>query len=168
MHPLYILSVWLHIIAAAIWVGGMLFLVLIVLPVVRRPEYRPVAGRLIHWVGVRYKNAGWTCFGLLGLTGILNLLGRGATLDQLIDPFFWQTAFGRTLAIKLLLVAAVLLLSAIHDFRVGPRATAAMEAQPGSPEALRLRRQATAIGRANLALSLVILLLAVALVRGGL
>jgi putative copper resistance protein D len=168
LSTLYYLSVWLHILAAALWAGGMLFLVLVLLPVVRQPEHRSIAGRLTHLVGVRYRNLGWLCFGLLVASGITNLLGRGVHLADLLTAGFWQTSFGQTLAVKLFFVAAIFLLSGIHDFVVGPRATAAWQANPGSPEAMRLRRQAVWYGRVNLLLSLVVIFLAVALVRGGL
>ncbi|MFQ5795545.1 MAG: hypothetical protein ACE5JP_10915 [Candidatus Bipolaricaulia bacterium] len=73
MHVLYLLSVWLHILAAAIWIGGMVFLALILVPVTRRPEHRGIAVSLIHWTGVRFRWVGWICLGLLLLSGIFNL-----------------------------------------------------------------------------------------------
>ena len=58
-------------------------------------------------------------------------------------------------------------MSAAHDFVVGPRATAVWQKSPGSPEATRLRMQATWFGRVNLLLALIILGLAIMLVRGA-
>ncbi len=73
---------------------------------------------------------------------------------------------GRALGVKLLLVAVILVFSALHDFLIGPRATALGRADPTSPEAIRVRRQASWIGRLNLLLGLVVIALGVVLVRG--
>jgi uncharacterized membrane protein len=168
MRILYLLSVWLHILTAAVWLGGMLFLVLVLLPVVRRPEYQKSAGMLFHAAGLRFRGVGWIGFGLLILTGVVNLAYRQITWATLTTAAFWQGPFGRTLGWKLLLVAITLLASAYHDFYAGPRATAAWQADPTSSEAQRLRKQASWFGRLNLLLGLAIVLLAVALTRGGL
>lgn len=168
MHMLYLLSVWLHILTAMLWLGGMLFLVLVLLPIVRQPEYRQVAGELFHRAGVRFRWIGWVGFGLLILTGSFNLVYRGITWSTLGTALFWQGPFGSTLAWKLSLVTIVILASAYHDFYVGPRATTAWQADPTSTQARSLRKQASWFGRINLLLALMIVLLAVALVRGGL
>ena len=67
--------------------------------------------------------------------------------------------------VKLVLVLLVLLLSAVHDFAVGPRAAALKRADPDSVRARSLGRLASRIARANLLLTLAILALAVMLVR---
>jgi hypothetical protein len=54
-----------------------------------------------------------------------------------------------------------------HDFFLGPRAAAAWEADPASAETFRLRRQAVQLGRLNLLLALVVIVLGVMLVRGA-
>ena len=76
VHALYLVSVWLHVLAAVLWLGGMLFLVVAVVPVLRRMERGPAAA-LMHAVGVRFRAAGWVCFALLLLTGTFNLAMRG-------------------------------------------------------------------------------------------
>jgi len=166
MRGLYLLSVWLHILSVTVWLGGMVFLALVLVPVTRRPEYRGQAASLIHWVGVRFRWVGWICLVLLLISGILNVGYRGFTWADLWSGRLWQGPFGRALGIKLLLVAVILLLSAVHDFFLGPRATALWQANPGAPQALRLRRQATWIGRINLLLALIVVALGIILVRG--
>jgi hypothetical protein len=68
---------------------------------------------------------GWICFCVFIFTGIVNLAARGIGGQELRDATFWQGSFGSTLAIKLMLVAAILLISLFHDFSLGPRAAAA-------------------------------------------
>jgi len=55
---------------------------------------------------------------------------------------------------------------AIHDFSVGPKATAALQRDPGSAESEALRRRASLMGRGDALLSLLLVALAVTLVRG--
>lgn len=166
MRLLYLISVWLHILSAVVWIGGMIFLVLVLVPVTREKAYRSVAGALIHRTGVRFRWIGWICLTLLVLTGILNLYGRGYRWDHLVSGAFWQGPFGRALGIKLLLVSIILVLSIIHDFYVGPKATQVWRDSPGSTDARALRRQASWFGRINLLLALTVVAFGVMLVRG--
>lgn len=167
MLQLYQLSVWLHVLAACIWIGGMAFLVLVVVPLLRRPELRAVAPGLVRGAGERFRTVGWICLGTLVVTGTFNMWFRGILWSSFLDGSFAQHPMARPLALKLLLVAAVLALSAFHDFRVGPRAARLMEEKPDSPEAAQARRSASRYGRLNGMLSLLILLLAIFVVRGG-
>jgi uncharacterized membrane protein len=162
----YLLSVWLHIVAAVVWIGGMSFLALILAPVIRRSEYRGIIADLIHSTGVRFRWVGWICLILLVASGTFNLAYRGFDWTDLWSGRVFQGPFGLVLGIKLMLVAMVLLISALHDFLIGPRATALWQTNPASPETMRLRRQAGWIGRLNLLLALVVVALGVLLVRG--
>lgn len=166
MQWLYFFSVFLHLLAAIIWVGGMIFLVIIVVPALRRPEFGGIAAALVRWSGMRFRRVGWICFGVLFATGVANLLLRGIGWRELQSGEFWQGAFGYTLMIKLSLAAAILAVSAIHDFFVGPRAAAAWETDPAAKETRRLRRWAVHLGRLNLLLALAVIALAIMLVRG--
>ncbi|CAF0701739.1 membrane hypothetical protein [Candidatus Methylacidithermus pantelleriae] len=118
-------------------------------------------------VGLRFRWIGRICLILLILTGSFNLAYRGFTWSDLFNGTLWQKTFGRTLGIRLLLVGVVLALSAVHDFYIGPRATALWQERPDDPRAARLRRQAGWIGRLSFLLALVIVALGIALVRGG-
>lgn len=167
MHTLSLLSVWLHILAAAIWIGGMAFVALVLVPVIRRPEHRGLAPSLVHWTGVRLRWVGWSCLAVLLGTGVVNLGVRGFGWVDLASGRLWQGPFGHTLAMKLVLVAVMLLVSVLHDFVIGPRATALWQTDPGPSGALRLRRLAGWLGRLTLLLALVVVGLGVILVRGG-
>jgi len=73
MKALYLISVWLHILAAMLWLGGMLYLVFVLVPVLRRKRYGGIAGRFLHEMGVQFRNLGWICFALLFASGTFNL-----------------------------------------------------------------------------------------------
>ncbi|MBS1148905.1 MAG: hypothetical protein H6Q89_603 [Myxococcaceae bacterium] len=165
VHSLYLLSVWLHLLAATTWAGGMLFLVLVVVPWLRSGR-REQAGLFLRETGERFRTVGWTCFVILIATGTFNLWMRGVRWKDLVDPTWLATDFGRALAWKLGFVVAVLVISAVHDFHSGPRATVAIERDPGSAESMRLRRLASLFGRLNLLLAFALIGLGVILVRG--
>ncbi len=166
MNVFYLFSVWLHMLAAVTWIGGMIFLVLVLVPVIRRSEYQDIRASFIHWIGVRFRWIGWICLILLLLSGLSNLIYRGFSWEDFQNDLFWRSSFGHTLGIKLLLVALILLSSALHDFIIGPRAMALWQTNPTSLEAIRLRRQAGWLGRLNLLLALLVIALGIMLVRG--
>ena len=144
----------------------MVFLALVVVPITRRLEPRGLAVSLIAQCGRRFRWVGWVCLGVLILSGVFNLAYRGFSWGDVWSGRLFAGAFGRTLALKLFLVATLLLISVIHDFFIGPRATVVGQVTPGSLEALRLRRWASWLGRLNLLLALAVVALAVTLVRG--
>ena len=156
----YVASVYLHILAAATWVGGIIFLVVVVVPALKRAP----SPELLREAVFRFRAVGWIAFAVLLVTGLYNLHIRGIGWAELTDPAFRATASGKALLIKLGCFAVVLALQAAHDFSIGPRALVAMETK--TPEAQRLRRQAGWIGRINGLITLVIVLCAVIVVRG--
>ena len=165
---MYQLSVFIHIFSAIIWVGGMFFLALVVVPTTRHlpPAER---GALFNTVGVRFRTIGWVCIGLLILTGLINSAYRGVTWESLFSGQILASSFGRLLMMKLGLVVVMLILSVFHDFFLGPASTRALQrhAPDEAPKIERLRRQASVIGRVNGLLALAVLALAVMLVRGA-
>lgn len=182
---LYHLSVFLHILSAIIWIGGMFFLALVVVPTTRgMPPSERAA--LFGAVGRRFRTVGWVCIALLIVTGTINSAYRGVTWENLFTAELWGSPFGTTLALKLGVVALLLGMSVYHDFVIGPRSVrvhervavaagdrftadsgrAAGGAAAVREEAERLRRLASTIGRIEGILALVVLALAIMLVRG--
>jgi uncharacterized membrane protein len=167
MHTLLVISVALHLLAVVLWAGGLFFFALAVVPLLRQGVFPEGAGELVHRLGLRFRPVAWVCFGVLVVTGVVNLWARGLGPGDLLRGAFWASSFGVTLAHKLALVAALLGVSAWHDFSVGPRATAAWRTAPEAPETKRLRRAAGRIGRLNVVLALAIIVLGVLLARGA-
>jgi copper resistance protein D len=150
MHALYLVSVIVHVLTAALWVGGMGFFAVVVVPAVRSKLEPTAAREVLAAAGLRFSKLAWISLGTLLFTGIVNLWGRGS-LGQLATSEFWASPFGKTLGTKLALVVLVALASFkhAHDARhnVGSR-TSAM------------------LGRATLILSIVVVVLAIMMVRG--
>jgi uncharacterized membrane protein len=160
---LYRLSVWLHLIAACAWVGGIVFFAAVLVPVVRQQE-PGTAAALVRAVGRRFRSLGWFSLGVLALTGVTNLLSRYSPSD-LATAAFWTSPFGTALMTKLALVAAVIVVTIAHDV-AGVRAAAAVARDPGARETAQLRRLASWLGRIDLLLALLVLFAALVLVRG--
>ncbi len=166
MSVLYFLSIWLHIVAATIWIGGTVFLAAVLVPMIRRSEYRTLAPAMLQWAGERFRKVGWASLLALFVTGLVNLTFRQFPWTDMGNPQGWAGPFGQILILKLALVMTIIALSLVHDLWIGRRATAAWRANPASDDAKRLRRQASWIARINLLLSLIVVALGVMLVRG--
>lgn len=163
MRALYLANVTVHILAAMFWLGGMFFLGVIGAPTLRAVEPAALRQRLFHQLGARFRSAGWWAIAILLVTGTLNLYFRGWLHgDVLGSSTFWTTPVGHALSLKLLAVAAMLLVSSIHDFVLGPRAG---RAAPGSPDAIALRIRAARLARLNALLGVVVVVAAVMLAR---
>lgn len=162
---LYHLNVTLHVLAAFLWLGGMLFLGVVGAPVLRQVEPPALRAALFRDLGLRFRGIGWAAIGVLVVTGVGNLWLRGLfRWDLFTTAHFWATPFGRALGWKLAAVTAMIVVSAVHDFILGP---AASVARAGTPEALRMRRWAALLARANAILGILVVLIAVRLARGG-
>lgn len=168
MRVLYLSSVWLHILAAAAWIGGMVFLALVLVPVLRGRPFGEVQTELLYRLGLRLRHFGWAMIGLLVVTGVVNMAVLGGGWEAVWTGALWHGPWGHALSAKLGLVTVMLALSAAHDFWVGPKAMALIEAETGTPRCRRYQRSARWMGRLMLVLSLGILALAVTLPRGGL
>jgi len=161
----YYISVTVHLLAAFLWLGGMLFLAAVGAPVLRTVEPPELRQRLFHLLGTKFRAPGWIAIATLLVTGTINLYARGLLQwdGVLGNQAFWVTGTGRALAVKLVAVAVLVATSAVHDFALGP---AAGRAVPGSPEAIALRRKTALLGRLSAVTGLVLIMAAVRLTRG--
>jgi len=154
--------IWVHVISACLWIGGSLFLVLVLLPVLKTEAWAPHYRTLLRDIVVRFRSIAWVTLSLLVVTGVL-LVGHRivGSFEVLID-----SGWGRTVSLKAGVVTLILSLSAYHDWRTGPAAMQALRDNPGAPASLRMRKVAMLIGRLNLLLGLLVVWLAVGLPRG--
>lgn len=163
---MYYLSVFIHILSAIFWIGGMLFTVAVLVPASRHQLLINKKGAFFTLIGRKFSRISWVLFIILTITGITNLLARGYDLTDLVTTTFWSSSFGQPLFIKLHLFGLVLILSGIHDFYAGPKAAELMDSNPDDSKTKTYRKVTSWIGRLNLLLGLAILYYAMQLLRG--
>ncbi|HEU5383251.1 MAG TPA: copper resistance protein CopC [Ktedonobacteraceae bacterium] len=106
---------WLHLLAAALWVGGMFYIVTAYLPTLRSLSVPEQARSLLRVI---------PCFSPLAIAGVILMSITGpfsATIRLSSWDQFLLTAYGRTLLLKIILVGGLLLTSAYHVGLVRPR-----------------------------------------------
>jgi copper resistance protein D len=154
MNTLYHVSVWLHIIGVSFWIGGMLFLPMVLLPSIKdHPDRR----NLLMATGLKFRFAGYIVLTLLLVTGILNMYLRGIDLSW---KFLVISRYGKLLIAKLLLFLLILAVSFVHD--VQARKKLLSEA-----EQMRFKTIARWSGRILLIISLAMAFIGVVLSRGA-
>ena len=165
---MYQVAVVIHILSAVVWLGGMLFLVMIMLPIARKAMQAggPEALGMLQDAAKRFLPVAWAAMILLAVSGAYlasDHWGIGVTVFFTDDGRFMQI-----LRVKSILFLLVVLLSLMHDFWLGPKildrlaqARAAGQVLPQSL-ARKLVRMTAGI---NLLAAMTILILAVWLIR---
>src|SRR5213078_4028483 len=97
MNTWYYVSVWLHIVGATFWIGGMLFLPLVLLPAIKDNYERK---QILTITGLKFRFYGYIVLSLMFVTGLLNMQLKGV---QLSWSFFNETQYGRLVVIKVIL-----------------------------------------------------------------
>jgi len=114
-----IVTDWIHLLAATVWVGGIGLIVLTWAPTVRRsgPLLRLAAMRHVL---ARFGRVALPAFIVVALTGSLNALIELGRVSAL-----WQTGYGRVLMVKVALVGLIAAASYMHALRLRPQLLAA-------------------------------------------
>src|SRR5207247_2266257 len=111
---------WVHLVAGSIWIGGL-------------------AGLLVLWRSTRDLLRVATLafvvprFSRIAFASVVLLIGSGtwaATLKLPTFATFWQTSYGKALFVKIVLLAAAMLLAAVNLARTRPR----LEASRARPD----------------------------------
>ncbi|GIK77742.1 MAG: hypothetical protein EDQ89_03970 [Acidobacteria bacterium] len=123
---LAVLSDWVHLLAGAIWVGGLTQIAATWIPLARRTEIQ-VRRQAMRLVLARFGRIALPAFAVVALTGALN------SLIQLESPAaLWQTSYGRVLAVKLGLVGTIAFASYLHALHLRPRLLSTDADQPAA------------------------------------
>jgi uncharacterized membrane protein len=148
----YFILLTLHLLAVVVWIGGMLFLGLVLTPALRSrpPDER---ASLLRAVGRRFLKVAWSALGAMLVTGPLLWVERGLEVTPV-------------LGVKLILVGVILLLSVLHDFVLGPRLMERLREGGQDEAAVRLRRRVVLLARLNVLCAVAVLILGLAISRG--
>jgi copper resistance protein D len=154
MDTLYHISVWLHIIGVSFWIGGMLFLPMVLLPSIKdHPDRR----NLLMETGLRFRFFGYIILSLLLLTGISNMFLRGVDVTW---KFLVVSRYGKLVLVKLALFLSMITVSLIHDVQARKRLATEEEKR-------KFKIIALWSGRILLIVSLVMAYIGVVLSRGA-
>lgn len=146
---------WLHVLASVTWVGGLIYTNFVLSP--------PATGRGIPPAFIRLmcmQRFKWFALGSLALlvvTGAYNTLRSVSSLDDL-----FTTQWASVLLVKLLLVAAVIVITSFTSLVLGPRVVANAP-KPGlgqagpSPALVKFESSLVRLSQVNLALAVLIL-----------
>ena len=115
MSFLSIAATSLHILAAVAWIGGMVFLSFVLAPLVRSRHATSEAIALFRSSARRFRLVVWSAMAVLLVTGPFLLSQRHIAVTH---PATWP----QVVAVKLGLVAMLLLLTFSHDLFLGPKA----------------------------------------------
>jgi putative copper export protein len=99
-----------HLLAAAVWVGGSTALIFVGVPAIRTLEGEP-RGRAMKELGLRWRPLGYGALGVAALTGIA-LAAREWRHDTAFQAVFWT---------KVVLFVCLVAASYFHNFVLGPR-----------------------------------------------
>lgn len=162
MNVLYIILVWTHLTAATFWVGGMMFLSLVAVPLLKQDSDPISAQRGFISLARRFRMLVWSALFILVVTGLVllvNVINFGIPLSS------WPPV----VLTKLILVFLLVVVSFTHDRIIGPKvrtlkSKAVSELSVGEGLLLRFSPH---IGRLTLLLGLGVLLSAVIMVRSS-
>lgn len=121
----------LHLLGAAIWLGGTTALVLAGVPVIRNLEGRDRA-LLLRELGERWRPLGWGSLVGLGITGLAWAAQIGAFTHERI-----HSTWGVLFLVKVGAAVLIVGLSYLHDFVFGPGL--ARQIRAGEPQTMRPR-----------------------------
>jgi uncharacterized membrane protein len=164
---MYQINVWIHILAASIWTGGLIYTAAVTVPyAISRGEDRQ---RILRGLAKRFRWIGWGSILVLFVTGLGNLTLRYSPIHisqlfngEAFDPKMVDGFIAVWLPWKLMLVVLMIALMAFHDVT----SIRAANKEPGSPDdAPGNRAGSTAAALATL-VALAVLYVSVRLVRG--
>jgi putative copper resistance protein D len=137
-----------HLLSACVWVGGTVVLVFVGVPAIRKldGEARATAMRAL---GRRWRPLGWSAMGVAILSGLWLTELHGGFNRVALD-----TDFDRTLIVKSVLVVALCIGAAIHDYVLGPRLQ--RELREGAAQAPVTRRRLILVGWFNFGLTIAV------------
>lgn len=165
---MYFLSVWLHILAAAVWVGGLIYTAAVAVPFALTHEV-PERQRILRGLARRFRWIGWCSIAVLFVTGLGNLTLRLSPIKvsqilngDVFNPEKVEHLIAIWLPWKLMLVLVMIGLMAFHDIT----SIQAAKRHEGSPDAAPGSRMGSGAAALATLIAILVLYVSVRLVRG--
>ena len=114
-----VLILFLHVLAVLTWVGGLVYQVGIVAPLVGRGIASAASLRIGLGCEARFRAVMWPAVGIVLFTGLVNVMNVWNGLRQVGASL--PTPFASLLVAKLLLVAGMIVLQAVQQLVVYPK-----------------------------------------------
>jgi uncharacterized membrane protein len=90
----FLVSTWLHLLAAIVWIGGLAFISMVLAPALRDPAMRAQAVPLPRAAGRKFMRIGYASLVVLTVTGVTNLIFRAGGSFAAVEA--WRpTTYGR-------------------------------------------------------------------------
>lgn len=165
---MYLINVWIHILAAAVWTGGLIYTAAVAVPFALTHEAEE-RQRILRGLARRFRWIGWGSIVVLFITGLGNLTLRLSPIKvsqifngEVFDPAKVEQLIAIWLPWKLMLVVVMIGLMAFHDI-TSIRAAKRYEGSPESAPGNRMGSRAAALATL---LAILVLYVSVRLVRG--
>lgn len=152
-----LLSNYLHILAMSAWVGGMFYIMLVEVPVLRKKMNASDFSINMALLGKRFQKVGWILLILLLVTGLSNIM-----LEDSIADMMRNENYSKSIAVKMILFMLMLINTAMHTFYLGPKMSTIAEkslteeSDEVSAEYAKLKKRSMISSGFSLLLSLVI------------
>ena len=148
---------WIHLVSAAIWVGGSLFIGIVFSPLLKTmTNSLEERMQIMIRVGKRFNKIAVPALIIMMVTGLYNshlILGKPTIL--------FETSYGQFLVIKIILVIVLIIVYAVHVRVIRKDVEEKiMSNEMSEPEIQKLRKKIIILGEITVVISLVILFLA--------
>ena len=142
---------WLHLLAASIWVGGTLFIAIVLNPVLKQEMQDSARLNIITKVGKRFNKVAVPVVAVLLSTGVYKALLLPSTL--------YLTTYGIILTVKISVVISMLIVWFIHA-RISNRMINSSSDSMEHGTTLRVRARAVMLGKILAIQAVTVILLA--------
>lgn len=166
MSSWYLLSLFFHLLGLVLWLGAIVFFLVVFAPAVHHLE--PGVGmRTLNYGRSALEAASWAGIALLLISGITNLILRNEELGIAQNHFYFYMI---TLSVKLLLFVAMVVHHGLQVFKYGPKIASLTTELPAISDSwpeplLTYWRKWFLLLKINAALGPIVTLLGVALIK---
>lgn len=122
--PDYLIT-WIHLLAAIVLIGGLIFSQFVLNPSARQEPSDQKSKEVVRLAGRRFRTIAWVCLITLILTGAYQMLNESGSARI-------ETTWGVVLMLKLFLFVIAFGLILIHDFIIDPYAPSSTKAATSS------------------------------------